>query len=154
MAGTGEVVGTVAVASGAIAVAAVVTVAVIGGTIYAVDAAKQGGIDYAKLLARRSGIASRVAWEIIGAPGEATFGEQRMRWYRTVDGMGPSFDAGVGAVNAVLKSTKDRDAKAAAWKARFAADGNQDFTTLHKRVIAEVGGDSDDPEAGATVDSL
>jgi hypothetical protein len=154
VAGAGEVVGGVAVASGALAIAAVVTVVVIGGTIYAIDAAKQGGIDYAMLLARRSGIASRVAWEIIGADGEASFREQRLRWLQTVDGMGPSFDAGVGAVNAVLKSTKDREAKAAAWKARFSADGNQDFTTLHKRVIAELGGDANDPAAGTPVDSL
>lgn len=154
VAGAGEAVGGVAVASGAVAVAAVVTVAVIGGTAYAIDAAKQDGIDYAKLLARRSGIASRVAWEIIGAPGETSFLEQRMRWCRTVDGMGPSFDAGVGAVNAVLKATRDRDAKAAAWKARFAPDGTQDFTTLHKRVMTEVGGDSNDPAAGVSPDSL
>jgi OmpA family protein len=153
VAGAGEAVGGAVVASGAVAVAAVVTVAVIGGTIYAIEDAKQGGIEYAKLQARRSGIASRIALEIIGTAGEGSFGEQRMRWYHTVDGMGGSFDRGVGAVNAVLKST-DRDAKAAAWKAKFAADGNQDFTTLHKRVIVEVGGDSNDPAAGTPVDSL
>jgi hypothetical protein len=152
--GAGEVMGGVAVASGTLAVAAVVSAAIIGGTIYAVNEAKEGGIAYARLLARRSGIASRVAWEIIGADAEPAFREQRMRWYTTLDGMGPSFDAGVGAVNAILRPLPDRATRAAAWKARFAADGNQDFTTLHKRVVDEFGGDSSDPAAGARPESL
>jgi hypothetical protein len=154
--GAGEVVGGVAVASGAVAVAAVVVIVVIGGTIYAIDTANQHGLDYARLLARRSGIASRVVWEILRGKGEAAFLEQRDRWTRTVDGSGPYFSQGVRAVNAVLDplNEADRDRKRDAWKARFAPDGIEDFTLLHKRVVEVVGGNSDDPQAGESPERL
>jgi hypothetical protein len=107
-------------------------------------------LDYARLMARRSGMASRVVREILRGKAEWQYQVQRDRWTRSVEGSGPYFGQGVRAVTAILDalSETDRIAKRDAWKARFAADGSEEFGCLHARVLEVLGGDSDDPAAG------
>jgi hypothetical protein len=73
------------------------------GTAKTVEYAKEGSIRYTRLLARGSGVAARVAYEIVGGAAEADFRQQRLEWTRTLDQMGPEFDAGVESVNVLLR---------------------------------------------------
>jgi hypothetical protein len=113
-------------------------------------------LDYARLMARRSGMASRVVREILPGVAEARYQAQRDRWTRSVEGSGPYFGQGVRAVTAILDSLDeaDRDRKRDAWKARFAPDGIEDFATLHARVAEVLGGESADPAAGQPPEKL
>jgi len=116
-----------------------VTILIIGGTIYAIEYGKEQSLRFTELLALRSGIAARVAYEIIGPPAEGTFAEQRSRYRNTVDGMAPFFDEGAGAVNTLLRVPDVRAAKKTEWTSRYAADGTQDFTTIRDRVFEAIG---------------
>jgi hypothetical protein len=127
--------GAATVAAGALLGSALLVV----GTAKAVDYAKQESLNLTRLLARRSGVAARVSYEILGLPAETPFAEIRMDWRRTLDGMGPPFDAGVASVNAMLKDPSVREQKRTEWARRY-ANGSQNFTEIQTRVFEAIGG--------------
>ena len=137
-------------AAGPLAVAILVN----GGTIYAIEYAKEESVRFTQLLARREGVAARVAYEIVGVAAEADFAERRSQWRNTSDRMGPAFDEGVGAVNALIKDPATRDKKRSEWAQKFAADGAQNFTEIRTRVFEAIGKYENNGETEAPVTTL
>jgi hypothetical protein len=135
-------------AAGIVAGTVVFSALLIVGTAKTVEYAKEESIRYTKLLARRSGVAARVAYEIVGNQAEVRFREQQLQWTNTLDRMGPSFDEGVALVNAQLRKG-DREKLRNDWTAKYAA-GSQDFGDIQERVFGaigkyEKGDDAEDP---------
>lgn len=119
-----------------------------------VNDAKEESIAYTKLLARRAGVAARVAWEVTAGAnagtGEVEYGEERGKWMNTLDRMGPSFDAGAESVNKLLRAGK-RDELRAAWTTKYGT-GSTQFGDVQKKVFEAVGAyekgdESEDPAA-------
>lgn len=133
-----ERIGVTAGGAGVIAAGTVIgTAVVIVGVAKVVDSAKQASLAHTRLIARRDGVAARVAFEIVGLAAEQGFRERRVEWMRTVDAMAPSFDAGVESVNALLRHG-DREKLRAEWTAKYASD-SQDFREIQGRVLKAVG---------------
>jgi hypothetical protein len=127
---------TAGTAGAVVAGTAVFSALIIVGMAKTVEYAKEDSIRYTMLLARRSGVAARVAWELLPDQGEVNFLQRKQQWASTLDRMGPSFDQGVNLVNARLG--RNRDAIRAEWATKFAS-GTQDFTEIEKRVFDAVG---------------
>jgi hypothetical protein len=126
----------------------------IAATAAVVNDAKEESIAYTKLLAKRAGVAARVAWEVSAGAnpgtGEVEYGKERGKWANTLDKMGPSFDAGAEKVNSLLRKGK-RDELRAAWTAKYGT-GSTQFDDVQKRVFEAVGAydkgdETEDPAA-------
>lgn len=128
-----------------------VTVLIIGGTAYAIQQAKEDGLQFARLLAQRDGASSRVALEVIGTDAQVAYADRKLQWGKTQISMDSDFKTGVKGVEAMLGKPDDRTAKATAWTAQFAADGTADFTLIRERVFQVLGGYNKD---GAIADAL
>jgi hypothetical protein len=124
---------------GLVASPIIVAALILGATVYGIDAAAAEQLRFARLMAAREGIASRVAYEIIGVGAESAFADRRLDWRKTDAGLEAEFIAGVNEVNALMNSPEARKAWTDQWKKNYSADGNQDFTTLRERVFAAVG---------------
>lgn len=140
---------TLAAVGGAIAVAVLVNGAVIAAVQHAKDEADQ----YTALLARRDGRAARIAWAILGSAFEPQFLDRLEQWQRATSStlMVEAFTAGRRDVEAFLTEEAARDAKVAAWKSRYAADGSQDGAVIRDRAYQDLGGLDKDPNAGSTL---
>lgn len=138
---------TLAAVGGAIAVAVLVNGAVIAAVQHAKDEADQ----YTALLARRDGRAARIAWAILGSAFEPQFLARLEQWQRATSStlMVEAFTAGRRDVEAFLTEEAARDAKVAAWKSRYAADGSQDGAVIRDRAYQDLGGLDKDPNAGS-----
>lgn len=122
----------------------------VAGAAKVVDNAKQEGLSFARVLARRAGVAARVAYEVAGAQAATDFKEEQLKWTRTLDRMGPSFAEGVELVDARLRHGK-REALREEWATRYAG-GSQVFVDIYSRVLEAVGNlekgdESEDPSA-------
>ena len=115
---------------GAAASPVIVAALILGATVYGIDAAAERQLQFARLLAARDGIASRVAYEIIGVGAESAFADRRLDWRKTDSGLEREFIAGVNEVNALMKTPEARKAWTDQWKTNYAEDKNEDFTTL------------------------
>jgi hypothetical protein len=138
---------TGAVAMGVIGVAAVI----IGGTIYASEAAKARMLGIVADVAERDGAASQVAYECLGATERVAVGVRDHRLELTKAGglsSQTNFESGRKIVSALLQPLKDdaRAAKVNAWKAAFAKDSNElDFDNVRKRVLEKLAPYENDP---------
>jgi len=132
---------TAGTAAGVAAGTLIFSALLIAATAKVVDNAKQESIATTKLLARRTGVAARVAWEVTAAAnagrGEVEFRAERVQWLNTLDGMGPSFDAGAESVNALLRKG-DREALRAAWTTKYGA-GSTQFADVKNKVLEVLG---------------
>jgi hypothetical protein len=145
--GGGGVVGALAAVGGAIAV----VVAINGGVIYAVQEAKDEADRYTALLARRDGMAARVAWAIIGDSAEQSYLERERQWTAGVSSaaMLDAFREGRKEAERVLGGDETKQAAtAAAWKTRYDPDDTKDFAAIRQRVYLAVGGVERDASAG------
>jgi hypothetical protein len=136
-----------AVTVGVVAVAAVI----IGGTIYASEAAKERMLRMVADLAERDGAASQVAYECLGGTERVAVAFREHRLDLTKAG-GPSsregFGSGSTVVTSYLNTLKDqRDAKVALWKEAYAKAANEaDFEVVRTRVLAKLAPYENDPQ--------
>jgi hypothetical protein len=123
----------------------VVAALILAATIAGIEQAKAEGLRFARLIALRDGIATRVAYEIVGNDAEVAFRERRLEWRHTENALETEFVDGANAVNALLRNHEKsgdpgrRDDQTNQWTSKYAQDGNRDFTTLRKRVFDAVG---------------
>lgn len=98
------VAGPAAAAVGVIGAAAVIN----GGTAVLAQPAREEGLRMMELLARRDGVASWVAYEIVGGEASTFFNGQRSQW-RDMEGVtGRAFEAGAADVQALVNSLKGK----------------------------------------------
>ena len=131
-----------------------VAVLIIGGTIIAIDLAKDEGVRYARLLGRRDGVASRIALELAGDDVRVAFADRRLQWTKMQINMSGDFNAGVAGVEAMIQKPDARKTKSAAWKERFNKEGTQDFTLIRERVFFAVGGYNREGNLGGILEKL
>lgn len=128
---------TVAVVLGSVLFSALL----IAGMAKVVDNAKQESLATTRLLAKRTGVAARVAWEVSAGAnagrGEVEFGNERGQWLNTLDAMGPSFDAGAKSVDALLRKGP-RDELRAAWTTKYGA-GSTQFEDVKNKILENMG---------------
>jgi len=145
--GAGGLAGATVAIGGALAVVVVIN----GGIIYLVQNAKDEADTYTALLAQRDGKAARVAWAILGDDAQKSYVDRESQWARGAASarMLDAFRQGRRDVEAFLKVADTRDAKIAAWKAKYAADGTTDPALVRQRVYEDLGGLDKSPAAGA-----
>jgi hypothetical protein len=133
-----------AIAAGTVLFSALIIVA----CAKTVEYAKDEGVRTARLLARREGVAARIAWEVAAAAnagaGDVEFRDRRAEWARSLDGMGPAFDAGAELVNALLRKGP-RDQMVADWTAKYGSTSKQ-FGDVQKAVLDAIKPYEDGPE--------
>ena len=126
---------------GVVASPVIVAGMILGITVYGIEAATEEQMRFARLLAGRQGIASRVAFELIGIGAEGMFKQRQLEWRAGQEGasLEAAFTEGVNAINRLLKTPDERAAWTTEWRKKYAADGNQDFETVRGRVFDDIG---------------
>ena len=128
-----------------------VAAVIIGGTIYASEAAKARMLGMVADVAERDSAASQIAYECLGATERVAVAVRDHRLELTRVGRLSSqtnFESGRKIVSALLQPLKDdaRAAKVSAWKAAFAKDSNElDFDNVRKRVLEKLAPYENDP---------
>lgn len=127
---------------GAVASPFIVAGLILGITVYGIEAATEEQMRFARLLAARQGIASRVAFELVGIGAEAMFKQRQLEWRAGQEGarLEAEFITGVNAINRLLQTPEERTAWTSEWRTKYAAGGNQDFETVRGRVFDDIGG--------------
>ncbi len=138
---------TGAVAVGVVAVAAVI----IGGTIYATEAAKARMARMVVDLGERDGAAARIAFECLGATQRVSLAMQEHRVVLTKAGGEPSregFESGSQVAGRYLDSLKEKRAeRIKSLKESYAKDANElDFDIVRKRVLEKLAPYQNDPK--------
>jgi hypothetical protein len=119
----------------------VVVALILGLTVQGIDEATEKQRRFAAIIAAREGVAARVTHEILDGAAEDLYKDRRFQWVRTRSGLESEYDAGVNAVEALLKSPADAQALADKWKQTYAKE-TQDFSSVRQRVFDAIGGQS------------
>ena len=107
--------------------------------IVAVEAAEARQLEFARLIAIREGIAARVAYVLIGNAVQDQYDARRLEWRKASGGLVADFIAGADQVDSLTYKPDELKIRSELWKKKYAADNNQDFTTLRGRVFDGVG---------------
>lgn len=109
-------------------------------TVATVEYAKEEGIRTARLLAKRDGVAARVAMEVAVAAnegaGDIEFRNRLAEWAKAPDDMVSAFNAGAKLVQDLLDKGP-RDKIIAEWSAKHGSSSQQ-FGDVHKAVLAAI----------------
>ena len=125
--------------AGVIAAAAVIN----GGTALLAQSARAEGLRAMEVLAERDGVATGVAYEVLGTDALAQVKSQELQWAKLEGGTRTAFRDGMARVNALLVKLgpEGRTQRRQRWDAAYAAGNNaMDFPVVQRRIFDALGG--------------
>lgn len=140
--------------AGVIATAALIN----GGTALLAQAAREEGLQAMVFLAERDGVATRVAYEVLGTDALVHVKNQELQWVKLEGDMRRAFRAGMDRVDALLAELgpDGRTERRLRWDAAYAPGlGVQDFPDVQRHVFDALGGcEWKDRTAGTPLEAL
>jgi hypothetical protein len=140
--------------AGVVAAAAVIN----GGTALLAQSARAEGLRAMEVLAERDGVATGVAYEVLGTDALAQVKAQELQWAKLEGRTRAAFQDGMARVNALLVKLgpEGRSQRRQRWDAAYAAGNNaMDFPLVQRRVFDALGGcDWKGSAAGMALEAL